>query len=57
MNINNLDFAFGLYVIQATFPDTLYMQARFALDHFENFGQESNPLRLIDYLKEENPCP
>ena len=57
MNINNLDFAFGLYVIQATFPDTLYMQARFALDHFENFGAESNPLRLIDYLKEENPCP
>jgi hypothetical protein len=51
------DLGFGLYTIQATFPDTLYVQARFALDHFENFGQESNPLRLIDYLKEENPCP
>lgn len=57
MNINNLDVAFGLYLIQATFPDTLYMQARFSIDHFEGFGAESHPLRLTDYIDEENPCP
>lgn len=55
LNINNL--AFGLYVMQATFPDTLHIQARFSVEHFENFGHESNPLRLTDHLNEENPCP